>query len=135
MLANDLIWMHAYRGGTADRLRPRTGVKKPYRSLPSAIFILSFAAAEEHVKEAALNAGIYKGDKRKNGTMHMGNEGFIKKGKRKQTWIWPPGSDPHREEKETSTTGKLSKGTSSISISDNATDGGIYSPTTERLTN
>lgn len=78
-LANDLIWMHGYRGGTAERFRPHgIHVTKPYQSLPFAIFVLAFAACEERVKAACNREGLFL-DRRQTRPMHQGSAGFIEK--------------------------------------------------------
>ncbi len=73
-LANDLIWMHGYRGGTSEIFRPQSGVPSVYRSLPSAIFVLAFAAGEEMVKLACSRMELLHG---RGAPMHLGSEGFV----------------------------------------------------------
>lgn len=78
-LANDLIWMHGYRGGTTSKFRPhKVHVTKPYQSLPFAIFVLAFAACEERVKDACAREGLFL-DRRRTRPMHQGSAGFVER--------------------------------------------------------
>ena len=56
-VAGDMVWVHGQRAGTAGH-RPQGGTHTPFRSLPPACFLISFAAGEALVTEASKALGV-----------------------------------------------------------------------------
>lgn len=73
-LAGDLVWVHGARAGNGGH-RPQGGTPAPFRSLPAACFLLSFAAGEALVREASKALGVRSADG--NAPLGLGSKGLV----------------------------------------------------------
>jgi hypothetical protein len=75
-LAGDLIWVHGQRDGTSVQHRPPGHVSEPYTSLPTAIFMLAYAAGDSLVTLASGHMGI-RGGADGNTPLGLGGSGLV----------------------------------------------------------